>query len=105
MFYMNNLRKIIDDGHHISINLFTYLEYVDITPKYKISMKLTEIQQSYPLFINDSGSLLFIDDTIKDHYMKIFLSTIKPTFINSLGWSQGIHIDKINNFLKLKCFI
>tara|TARA_R110000868_G_scaffold67046_7_gene199294 strand:- start:7085 stop:7387 length:303 start_codon:yes stop_codon:yes gene_type:complete len=100
---MSDIKKIIDDGYHICVNLNMFLEISKYSNFGKISMDDILLRNYYGYF-EPNKNMLFIDRKIKDNHIKIFLGSTKP-FIDSVDWSEEIHVDKVFNFLKLKAFI
>lgn len=47
--------------------------------------------------------IISVDSKMEDDYIRISLEECSAHDIKK--WSQPIHIDKIENFLKLKCFL
>lgn len=103
-FNNNGLMKIIFDNKDICASTSTIVKNKSIgSLSYQYSQMIA--YERYINFFKNSTSLLFINDSIKDDHIKIFLGNGHAYSINSDKWSMEIHINKIENFLKLKCFL
>ena len=109
---MSDIKKIINDGYHICVNLNMFLEISKYSNFKLLSAKDFMILNYYGFF-EPSLNMCFIDKAMKDNHIKVFL-TYRNAIDNSVigspsniydGWSPILPIDKINRFLKLKAFI
>lgn len=97
-----NIKKMIDDGYFFCFNTDFFEKMNNIM--YIKPANYAPYIDSVPSNIVNSYGAVFIDDTIDDYYIKIFLGKDKPNSIHK-GWSESVPIDKVDKLLKLKCFI
>lgn len=93
-----NIKKLIDNGHYLCFNM-NFFEKMD-----KI-MYIDPINLLTTVYVNTTSFRdVYIDNSIEDDYIKIFLGKDRPNNITE-GWSPSVPVGKVENLLKLKAFI
>lgn len=96
-----HIKKIIDNDYYLCFNI-NFFE------------KMDKIMHINPVNVPANNNIIhinttfyrdvFIDNSIEDDYVKVFLGKDSPYNITE-GWSPSVPIGKVENLLKLKAFI
>lgn len=104
------ISDIINNGMHIMIhpNMLSKIIIISSMPSFNSSYTISSFccnnfQKYYRGYFSISNSQVYFDKLIKEDYLQIYLGKRIP--MNNDNWSPIIHINKIENLLKLKYFL
>lgn len=100
---MSSIQKIIDNGMHICGSINIFITIMKIPNFLKIADSKDILRKNFYGYFKHSDSL-YVSNKIANDHIKIFLGKGIPQNIED-NWSPEVHINNIENLLKLKCFL
>tara|TARA_R110000868_G_scaffold67046_7_gene199295 strand:- start:7384 stop:7743 length:360 start_codon:yes stop_codon:yes gene_type:complete len=103
-FKLINIKKLIDNGAYLCFNIDFFEKLNKIMYIRPVCINANVYMDYISNNITTTYKEVFIDNSIEDDYIKVFLGKDYPYNIHE-DWSPSAPIGKIENLLKLKAFI